>query len=567
MQAVRYIFETMICSGIFLALYRLVLAGKVRHRVCRAYIVGTMLLSAVIPALNVPLYTPSQAEDTGLSPQEERPLFRDDTGSAYTEFPEENAEEGLTISLSSAGSPDTHTMMKVIRKGCIYLYLMVAAVSLGLLIHSTARIYRLRKGAKLSRHDGCDIVERDDISSPFSFIRTIYIGPGYTSVEREMIITHETSHIRHGHSYERIILSVLRSLLWPNPFLWRAANDLKEVQEWEADYDVLEKGNDLTLYRKAIFKQLFGYNPEISSGLNHSLTKKRFIMMTRTKLGSHTMVRLAAVLPLIAAAFLAFGCGTRSTAAELQESRPSETHSPATGSATAQDSVIRVDIIKDGGKYWVAVNGKRFTPEELGTGSVLEQMRASGIENKTVEMRIDPDVPMGIVTDTKYAMRGNKTLRLNIFTGENDIPATVLLPPLPPKDIETIRVNPKDIHILMVNAQDAIMFDGFYVKMEDKEEAEVIETMAADIIRKEGIASEDKEIKYFFSLNYHRDSSPEIYVDVNKALRSAYSIVRDEYARQHYGKPLSGLTPQEQEQVKNAVPLRISEAEPASPSL
>lgn len=567
MQAVRYIFETMICSGIFLALYRLVLAGKVRHRVCRAYIVGTMLLSAVIPALNVPLYTPSQAENTGLSPQEERPLFRDDTGSAYTEFPEENAEEGLTISLSSAGSPDTHTMMKVIRKGCIYLYLLVAAVSLGLLIHSTARIYRLRKGAKLSRHDGCNIVERDDISSPFSFIRTIYIGPGYTSVEREMIITHETSHIRHGHSYERITLSVLRSLLWPNPFLWRAANDLKEVQEWEADYDVLEKGNDLTLYRKAIFKQLFGYNPEISSGLNHSLTKKRFIMMTRTKLGSHTMLRLAVILPLIAAAFLAFGCGTRSTAAEPQESRQSGTPYSSTESAAAQDSVTRVDIIKEGERYWVTINGKRFTPEELGSGNVLEQMRTSGIEDKTVEMHIGPDVPMGIVSDTKYAMRGNKPLRLNVFTCKNETPATVLLPPLPPKDIETIRVNPKDIHILMVNAQDAVMFDGFYVKVEDMEETEVLKIMAADIIRKEGIVSGDKEIKYFFSLSYHRNSSPEIYADVNKALRSAYSIVRDEYARQHYGKPLSGLTPQEQELVKEAVPLRISEAEPEGPSL
>ena len=121
--------------------------------------------------------------------------------------------------------------------------------------------------------EGWTLAENEKVQTPFSFLRTVYMGFNYSPSERLMILTHEASHVRHRHSHERLVLSALRSLLWFNPFLWMAEKDLREVQEWEADRDVLDKGNDLTLYRTAIFKQLFGYNPDISSGLNHSLTE------------------------------------------------------------------------------------------------------------------------------------------------------------------------------------------------------------------------------------------------------------------------------------------------------
>ncbi|MBR5562738.1 MAG: M23 family metallopeptidase, partial [Bacteroidales bacterium] len=49
----------------------------------------------------------------------------------------------------------------------------------------------------------------------------------------------------------------------------------------------------------------------ITCGLNHSLTKQRFIMMTQSHRGKGAWLRLAATLPVIAATFFAFGCGTK----------------------------------------------------------------------------------------------------------------------------------------------------------------------------------------------------------------------------------------------------------------
>ena len=48
---IAYVLETIVCSALFLALYRLLVAGKVAPLPSRIFLAGTMILSAVIPAL------------------------------------------------------------------------------------------------------------------------------------------------------------------------------------------------------------------------------------------------------------------------------------------------------------------------------------------------------------------------------------------------------------------------------------------------------------------------------------------------------------------------------------
>lgn len=57
MEKTAYILEVLICSGLFLGLYRWLLAGKVSFRICRAYIVTAMYAAVLIPAMDIPLYT------------------------------------------------------------------------------------------------------------------------------------------------------------------------------------------------------------------------------------------------------------------------------------------------------------------------------------------------------------------------------------------------------------------------------------------------------------------------------------------------------------------------------
>ena len=653
MRIIEYILEVLICSGLFLMLYRWLLAGKVSYRICRAYIVGTMLLAAAIPALDVPLYPPSRPSATsGMTIFQEGPMPGSrDLAYGFGEESIADLTDGTPPHTDAAGlSPDGSDAARnadgktAVLKAATVLYCLTAAASIILILLNIIRIRRL------TRMNDWTLAESERIQTPFSFLRTVYIGMDYAPSERLMILTHEASHVRHRHSYERIVLSVLRSLLWFNPFLWMAEKDLREVQEWEADHDVLDKGNDLTLYRIAIFKQLFGYNPDISSGLNCSITKKRFIMMTKSQPGRHAALRLAAAIPLLTATFFAFGCGIRvqtpqapaqnisgtdttcikatpdaviqndsiiviniskdgdvtvngqeSSTLEVRqfilgEKTPESTirinfedtsHQGVFTDASSQDfyikigstripsvkdSVMTIDITAAGEKQAsVTINGQRYDSDEE-IDSVIHMNLSENLAR--ADILISGDVRMGVVTDVKESLREAGVEKVYIlYTADSgsDVQEIKVERSLPPalkenadsagtatSEIPITDIRRKYIHQIMVNSNDRIMMDGYQVTLEE------IPQKAVEIIEAQGIRTDDTDGDWFgavFAIRSDNTSSSELYVKIQSALDEAYDTVRDRFARKKFGKPLSGLTPEELDEIRNTIPKIIAEPE------
>lgn len=554
MNTVGYIIEVLISSGLFLALYRWLLAGKVRYRICRAYIVGAMLLAAVIPLLDVPMYSPPPVPAAVERALVLVPEAMPESGIA--------PGEGAADEIPAAPAATEAIVLKILAAA----YILISASSIALIVFNTIKIRRLRREAHLTRIEDWTLAESEKIQTPFSFLRTVYMGFNYSSSERRMILSHEASHVQHRHSYERLALSVLRSILWFNPFLWIAEKDLREVQEWEADRDVLKEGNDLTLYRTAIFKQLFGYNPEISSGLNHSLTKKRFIMMTKTRPGRYATLRLAAALPLITATFLAFGCGIRE--------QTQQTAAPATAAETgitshnaapaSQDSVLTITISGTGDTHRLTVDGQECRIGDL--DKVIEDKLASG-KITVAAIEITGDTEIGILTDVKQSLRLAGLLKvfyISIGDLEGVTTKTEVERRLPPAISEVeglttaIPVTPANreyFHEIKVNSNDLIMMDGYQLALEELPEK------AAGIIAEQGIRTDENSFLCIFSIGCNTASSSELYVQIQNALDKAYSTVRDDYSRKKFSKPLNTLSPEELDEVLSAIPKRISEPE------
>lgn len=282
-----YIVEVLFCSGLFLALYRLILARRVSFSLCRRYLLAAMLAAVVIPALRIPVYL----ADTLYYPV---PLIMAQETPADV-FASDSA--ALTLASEPIGSIDWPSVLRMMMWG---FYGLVAALMVVLALWRIRSIRRLRRASHLTPCERYTLAEHERVKAPFSFLHTIFLGMEYTPCERAQIICHEASHVRHRHSAERLAMETLRCLFWFNPFVWIAGRQLAEVQEWEADRDVLDAGYDLTEYRTTIFHQLFGYHQDITCGLNYSFTKNRFIMMTQFKKGKFTLVRCGAVVTIMA---------------------------------------------------------------------------------------------------------------------------------------------------------------------------------------------------------------------------------------------------------------------------
>lgn len=317
-----YAAKTIVCSCAFILLYMWQFHKKVHYRYCRVYLIATMLLSVLIPALNVPIY-PNRA----LQAQSDVQYVGAPTASANISASANASDVAVTNreivdyfepatfvapSANTAAAPETvkKTNWKAIG---LIIYLSFIAVTLLLTIRSLLKIWRLRAESELIARQDFSIAKNSKVKAPFTFFKTIFVGNNYTDDEWRQIISHEASHARHLHSVERMAMTLLRTVFWFNPFMWIAAKRLEEVQEWQADNDAIGDGYAIEQYRLTILHQIFGYTPDLSLGMSNSFTKNRFIMMTQQL--NRKCTRPAVLAAAVAAgAFFAFGCTTQTFA-------------------------------------------------------------------------------------------------------------------------------------------------------------------------------------------------------------------------------------------------------------
>lgn len=307
-ELTTYLLESLACGGVLYACYRLLLDRRVAFGWCRGWLLALPLLAAVIPLLRIPLYPGEVIYLTAApAPQSWLPI----------------PAEAMPAAVAEAGHITAGELLA-------WLYAAGAAAVLGAAAAQLWRIRQLGHGAAVTRTGRMTLVRTRQQCAAFSLFGRVYVWEQLPPRELEAVLLHEASHIRRRHSLERLAMELLKAALWWNPFVWLAARRLVEVEEYEADSDVLASGYALNSYIDTLFMQLFGYSPEIANGLRSSLTKKRLKMMTSKTPSRHARLRLAATLPFIIGLLCAFAFTSRAAVI-----LPAETAEPAATPATA----------------------------------------------------------------------------------------------------------------------------------------------------------------------------------------------------------------------------------------
>ena len=208
----RYIIEFMFCSGLFVALYKLLIKGRVAHHQARMYLVVAMFLSVIIPMLELPLYPAHTVYF-------ELPIINSDVQN----LPSSTVVGDAAPAVQSAAQTDWRRILSIVAWG---IYILVFALNIARFVYRLWVIRRLRLCAQLTVYEAYTLAVSERISEPFSFWRTIYMNRHFVGREREQIIVHELSHILHHHTAERLSVELLRCVFWFNPFIWLVGNYL-----------------------------------------------------------------------------------------------------------------------------------------------------------------------------------------------------------------------------------------------------------------------------------------------------------------------------------------------------
>ena len=266
-----YILKSALCLAAFYLFYRLLLSRDTFHRFNRVALLCVLVLSAVVPLIEVSTTETSGVGQTMLTLEEWLAL----AGTMAEAVPAEPVEPSravwplVLLAVYGAG-----VLFFLVRNVC-------SLFRLGQLLRGTSR-EDIRSYVKDAPQVLLLVHERD--IAPFSWMRCIVIARRDLEEDGRPILLHELAHIRLGHSWDILLADLCCFVQWFNPAAWLLKQELQAVHEYEADEAVLCAGVNAREYQLLLIKKAVGTRLySMANSLNHSKLKKRITMMQRRK--------------------------------------------------------------------------------------------------------------------------------------------------------------------------------------------------------------------------------------------------------------------------------------------
>ena len=288
-----YILKSAACLAVFYLFYKLLMSRDTFHRFNRFALLGLLVLSSVLPLVEVSVNRPAPVHETMLT-LEQLLLLADVQA------------EGEVVS-----QPTTALWVRV----ALLVYLA------GIVFFAVRNLWSLGRLAVLLRRGRLEqladwlpgrtenvrlVVHNRDIA-PFSWMRYIVLSRKDLEENGREILIHELAHIRNHHSWDLLLADLCIFVQWFNPAAWLLKQELQTIHEYEADDTVLREGVDAKKYQMLLIKKAVGTRLySMANSFNHSSLKKRITMMLKEKSSPWARVKYLYVLPLAALAVSAF---------------------------------------------------------------------------------------------------------------------------------------------------------------------------------------------------------------------------------------------------------------------
>ena len=191
----------------------------------------------------------------------------------------------------------------------LYIYLIGIIATILWKTIQISQLYRtIHKGVLWKdKQNGITIYCHAQDIAPFSWFNTIVISENDYQNNANEILCHEIGHIRHYHSLDILLVNIIETIQWWNPFSWLIASSLRDVHEYEADNEVRTSGVNIREYQILLIRKAVGSSSyAFANGFNHSLLKKRITMMLRTKSNPWMRTKALYIIPMATIAVSVF---------------------------------------------------------------------------------------------------------------------------------------------------------------------------------------------------------------------------------------------------------------------
>lgn len=276
-----YLFKSSICLAVFMAFYKLFLEKESIHHFKRFYLLGSIVISIVIPFITFTEYI--------------------EVVTTQNFNPFQPSEFTNTASLTPEVITTTrHNYMPNILWS-IYI-IGVLLFSARFVLNIRTILHRIKANPKHQYHEFTNVLLQDLIH-PHTFFKYIFLNK--TKYEHNLIpnevMLHEQTHAKQKHALDILCIEVLQIIFWFNPLLYFIKKDIKLNHEFLADQAVLQKGIDTAQYKQILLTfSSHSSEPQLTNAVNYSLIKKRFAVMKSNTSKQAFWLRSLLLLPMLA---------------------------------------------------------------------------------------------------------------------------------------------------------------------------------------------------------------------------------------------------------------------------
>lgn len=299
MSFLFYLFQLTLYSGLFSAIFCVLLRTIPSHAFNRRFLIAALVLPALMPLLSMPV------------------AFLPDAMQTMPSILLNEVRVGLALKRTGSG-------LLMNREAVIpAAYLSVAVVLLLRIVCQRRRMNGMLKNAPFLSINNTKVFLLPGFG-PGSFNRRIF----FPSQEiNSLILAHEKAHVQHLHHYDLWLTQFAKALCWINPFIYYLSDQLKMVHEYEADSAVTQCSPDAyagTLLAEALQVR----HISIAHSFFHHPIKNRIIMlqMQQQKLTGNFRIKAIAMAALLLLSATGIIAQTRHHAKPVAGRKPTATN-------------------------------------------------------------------------------------------------------------------------------------------------------------------------------------------------------------------------------------------------
>ncbi len=280
---INFLIELFIIHSILMVGYLTFLREESDYSKLRAYLLGSTLLSMIVPLLHFPsvlaLFAPQQGSPSG-----------------------EVVTYLLNPAMITAQSTTSYDF-----SFAIWFYALISIWFLVQIARGIIYLLHLERHSEYQVVDGIPVYRASNIQGSFTFFNRIFMDQTISSDQEEFtpMLNHESAHARLGHSYDILFLQLFRACFWWLPSAWWIQKEIKKIHEYQADAYAL-KSYSMDQYSSILISSILKSNGlSLASSFHDGLILKRLKAMKRkvTQLKPWKVGALTALCAILAIAF------------------------------------------------------------------------------------------------------------------------------------------------------------------------------------------------------------------------------------------------------------------------